>query len=1446
MMLNGLQTSTKALPLDGLAAKLQSMDAETTGPVSFGELLKLKEKQLQQEQEVSASFIAATFASLQTSQFIAALSIQNVEIGETVTGTEVSKASTDAISQTVTTPIEGSDQLPLAKSPAQHASVTESIPSMFPVVFNSVNENTFPLALAKPELSDALLPNSFGKTTTSPNTNFPIPGQPVQFTEQVLTADVAKITSAKGQVLASIPSPNSDATSARDAIKPAEPAAENHVSTVSTTAKASLPSFNNGITTKNDVAEENIKTNTSTVPQAARNLEISTQIFPVNSAPSEDKISEGTFSSIDPASNTVVMPNEEGGIKDNDFLISDGTKSNNSEAALLSSSPLPVSPNREAGTAPSSLPAVTVVDRQESDLHILDAPVASQSTKAQSTETSKTSEYGNESGFVQPEIKESIHFCQTVQKDNNTASRPLPVKTTEGVPTRNTPTETDNSTIQQFDTTYRGQQLKSSAPEILATSSFSPNAVESEKMEKPITSQIEDEINAGVLHFDSTVDEIISTPEIEPVDNPIGEPTIKQKIAVATNVDPESVEVATTNSKVELPNNLNSHHGIEMSSTGNHIQGQEFSVRLDQPGSQDVKTQVEQSSFGKVGTEETKYSQTIQLPVVDDAPLADEQAGFNSISASERTVEKFSDTQGKIDLKNRSQGSAGRVEVMADPEKGSPAISNPYKSNTTTQILSTESEDAPFEAGETTSPIETTSSPPMMVSSDRLSASTEDVLPNMQFSVGSQEMEGSKTKVAEKVDSIALENSWVETGTIQTSDQPEAVKVFNTTTDVSDIASTKSARVLNSGEPLITPTQSGITLETDPEKEVFNQQDIIFQPGKDLSPVATKSEKNIPLASETVAKKITIPIENSEIQEKNPANLSSGLVVPTMPEFIDGEAGISLHTSLVAEEVLQSGFNPDATSNIQSFQSITGSAGPQTNQRQIEVEIPLSEQLVAEPSEIPASDFEIDTQKIAAEPNVEEQIQGTEPNLSNPGAAWKFEMPDVDTATVMMDLQDIEDVNSQGRYVESDKTADLTGHVLSNTYTAEGNKNVEVEVLPGQESSISSDMSSETSQVAENQSNIVFTQADINVIEKIHFANIESPLRVPENRAPMPEEVMRTSAKDDSSKSSTDEDTSEQPTQVAKTPETVPQVVGEPLSQSEVTKAVEAKNGETQIHVQLPMDQSAQNGTIQFHEDKSKSDVEVKPEGFKSPSVGADEKINTRTESINGVRPASHQAPGVVEIINDPIAPALPNAHTVNGPDVNRKPKQIENDEKTLPVEKQPRLNQPPEIAAPANGPVRETTATYPGGNVPSNQLPGDVKEVVDHVIRHINSNLKNGPTSMRLQLSPRELGAIDVQMVSDSQGVHVTFFAEQASTGKLLETQLDQLRISLLDSGVHLSGLDIGQHNQSGQKGGSFDQSPNFTRDFSRNFPDAQTVSQEKPSLERSLGRSTDIDYLI
>jgi flagellar hook-length control protein FliK len=117
----------------------------------------------------------------------------------------------------------------------------------------------------------------------------------------------------------------------------------------------------------------------------------------------------------------------------------------------------------------------------------------------------------------------------------------------------------------------------------------------------------------------------------------------------------------------------------------------------------------------------------------------------------------------------------------------------------------------------------------------------------------------------------------------------------------------------------------------------------------------------------------------------------------------------------------------------------------------------------------------------------------------------------------------------------------------------------------------------------------------------------------------------------------------------------------------------------------------------------------------------------------------------------------------------------------------------------------------------------------------------------MRLQLNPQELGAIEVEMVSGSRGIQVTFFAEQASTGRLLETQLNQLRDSLVDSGVQLSGLNIGQHNTHGQKGGTFSQQPDAAPWPNEIFvEESRTMGTETYTSERRFGQSSEVDYRI
>jgi flagellar hook-length control protein FliK len=184
--------------------------------------------------------------------------------------------------------------------------------------------------------------------------------------------------------------------------------------------------------------------------------------------------------------------------------------------------------------------------------------------------------------------------------------------------------------------------------------------------------------------------------------------------------------------------------------------------------------------------------------------------------------------------------------------------------------------------------------------------------------------------------------------------------------------------------------------------------------------------------------------------------------------------------------------------------------------------------------------------------------------------------------------------------------------------------------------------------------------------------------------------------------------------------------------------------------------------------------------------------------------------------------------------------------EKMHPVEKEYESNEILDFAPVVANSHKETAAVGPAeGRSPRPAHPHAV-EVMQQVFRQLNGRLKSGPTSMRLQLTPEKLGTIEVEVVRGAQGVSVTFFAEQASTGKLLETQLSQLRQSLVDSGVQLSGLNIGQHSQTGQEGGSLHQHTNFVQHSPREAVRSEANTKEIPRAERVTGQTSEVDYLI
>jgi hypothetical protein len=185
-------------------------------------------------------------------------------------------------------------------------------------------------------------------------------------------------------------------------------------------------------------------------------------------------------------------------------------------------------------------------------------------------------------------------------------------------------------------------------------------------------------------------------------------------------------------------------------------------------------------------------------------------------------------------------------------------------------------------------------------------------------------------------------------------------------------------------------------------------------------------------------------------------------------------------------------------------------------------------------------------------------------------------------------------------------------------------------------------------------------------------------------------------------------------------------------------------------------------------------------------------------------------------------------------------------DEKIHAVEKEYELSDLLESASAATNAPKEFASV--GSLEKGRTIPVNLHtiEVIQQAVRQLNGRLQSGVASMHVQLNPDVLGAVEVEMVRDAQGVSVTFFAEQASTGKLLETQLSQLRQSLVDSGVQLAGLNIGQHSHTGQEGGFQHQNMNFAQTPQRETFHREGHTQERPRAERMTGQTSEVDYLI
>ena len=157
-----------------------------------------------------------------------------------------------------------------------------------------------------------------------------------------------------------------------------------------------------------------------------------------------------------------------------------------------------------------------------------------------------------------------------------------------------------------------------------------------------------------------------------------------------------------------------------------------------------------------------------------------------------------------------------------------------------------------------------------------------------------------------------------------------------------------------------------------------------------------------------------------------------------------------------------------------------------------------------------------------------------------------------------------------------------------------------------------------------------------------------------------------------------------------------------------------------------------------------------------------------------------------------------------------------------------------------------ETPVVKEAGSFSITDVNVQTSEVIQQIMSQMKIRMKGGATSMRLLLNPKELGEIEVQMVRNTQGVSVTFIAEQANTGKMLEIQINQLRQSLKDAGVQLTDLNFSQHDQPKQEGGFLRQSPQFSQYLPASTPQTEIVNKVLERPERIDGLSNEVDYLI
>jgi flagellar hook-length control protein FliK len=136
----------------------------------------------------------------------------------------------------------------------------------------------------------------------------------------------------------------------------------------------------------------------------------------------------------------------------------------------------------------------------------------------------------------------------------------------------------------------------------------------------------------------------------------------------------------------------------------------------------------------------------------------------------------------------------------------------------------------------------------------------------------------------------------------------------------------------------------------------------------------------------------------------------------------------------------------------------------------------------------------------------------------------------------------------------------------------------------------------------------------------------------------------------------------------------------------------------------------------------------------------------------------------------------------------------------------------------------------------------------IQQIVNEVDQSLQAGKNVIRIQLHPENLGKIDIRLSSDASGLGINIMAENASTKQLLESQVEILRQSLDNAGLHLSHMNFGMKGQEGQNERQFYQNNplNVSQSWlQKPWRESETEKYSDTPQRMSL-QLTSIDYRI